>query len=80
MAARTARRIMKTIALIANSALLVVMAWYLLTIETFQAEGLELLCLILALTAPILSILALVVRRSTRGATTRQTGAPFSSR
>jgi hypothetical protein len=56
------QRIMKTAAFIANIGLFVVMVCYLLTIENFQAEGLELLVLGLALAAPILSILALVKR------------------
>jgi hypothetical protein len=57
---------MKTAALIANIGLLVAMLWYLLTIQSFQAEGLELAALVLAVGTPILSIVALLPRRSDR--------------
>src|SRR5512139_3560600 len=54
---------MRTTALIANVGLLVVMTWYLLSIRSFQAEGVELLALVLALATSILSIIALVMSR-----------------
>jgi hypothetical protein len=52
---------MKTAALIANIGFLAAMLWYLLTIQVFQAEGLELVVLLLAVGTPMLSILALVL-------------------
>jgi hypothetical protein len=54
---------MKRAALIANVGFLSVVLWYLLTIPSFQPEGLELGLLVLAVGTPILSILALVLGR-----------------
>jgi len=66
---------MKTTALIANIALLVAMLWYLLTIQSFQAEGLELAVLVLAVGTPLLSIIALLPRRSRCAVREAQSGA-----
>jgi peptidoglycan/LPS O-acetylase OafA/YrhL len=59
---------MKTAALAANLALLVVMAWYASNLADITANGMELLVSVFAFASPIGNILALLTRRGFRRA------------
>lgn len=58
---------MKTAALIASVGLLLAVVWYLLTQESFHAEGVEWVVLLLALASPVGSIVALTPGRARGG-------------
>jgi O-antigen/teichoic acid export membrane protein len=61
---------MRTTALIASFGLLLAIGWYLLNQASFEAEGVEWAVLALALTSPVVTIVALLPRRA-RGGVTR---------